>query len=118
MPPPGVTELSTAPSAGPADAPTAPACDWLVRATRWWATDAANEAAATAWLTAHPVSGLVPGGAMSGPGDVSSLLERPAQGGNDSLSFEFAPDAAQPRTVDIRVDVTVVPTGAGCASSG
>jgi len=115
-PPPGVKELDAAPAGAPARPATLPACSWLVRATRWWATDSSNVAAAQDWLRAHPVSGLRVDGTMSGPGELSGLSEVSAADADDSLQFEFAPDAALSGTVDIRVDVTVVPQGAGCAS--
>jgi len=116
-PPPGVSELDAAPAGAPAGPATLPACDWLVRATKWWATDASNVAAAQSWLRAHPVTGLRFEGTMSGPGALSGLSERSTSADDDSLQFEFAPDAAASGTVDIRVDATLVPQGAGCASS-
>lgn len=116
--PPGVRELAAAPAGAPTSPASEPACDWLVRATRWWVTDASNQAAAQDWLHAHPVSGLRVGGTMSGPGELSGLSEVSTAHADDSLQFEFAPDSASSGTVDIRVDVTIVPRGASCTSSG
>lgn len=115
-PPPGVKVLGAAPVGAPAQPAVSVACDWLVRATKWWSTDASNADAAKAWLTAHPVDGLSLSGTMVGPGPISSLSERSPQQHNDSLQFEFAP--VEGSTVAIRVDVVIVPAGAGCASSG
>ncbi|AYG03047.1 hypothetical protein D7I44_05575 [Gryllotalpicola protaetiae] len=114
--PPGVESLDVAPAGAPTQPATIVACDWLARATKWWSTDASNAAAAKAWLTAHPITGMALGGTMDGPGAISSISERSPQKPDDSVQFEFAPVADG--AVAIRVDVVVVPAGAGCASSG
>ncbi|HWD62475.1 MAG TPA: hypothetical protein VG369_08250 [Humibacter sp.] len=115
-PPPGVHALGAAPVGAPKQPATLVACDWLVRATKWWSTPSSNVDAAKVWLTAHPVTGLVANGTMTGPGQLSAMTERYLQKQDDSLGFEFAPtDGGK---VTIRVDVTVVPADAGCASGG
>lgn len=114
-PPPGVHALDAAPAGAPAEPAQSVACDWLVRATTWWSTASANAEAAKAWLAAHPVTGLVASGSMTGPGALSAVIEISPNSPNDSIDFEFAPDGD---TTTIRVDVTVVPAGAQCASSG
>ncbi|GAA2054982.1 hypothetical protein GCM10009820_14530 [Leifsonia soli] len=115
QPPPGVRALDAAPASGPKRPATEVACDWLVRATKWWSTDSAHAAAASAWLTQHPVDGLVTDGTMTGPGDLTAIFEHSPQKQNDSVEFEFAPSGD---SVTIRVDVTIVPAGAQCNSTG
>lgn len=114
-PPPGVHVLDAPPAAGPRAPATTAACDWLVEATKWWSTDSANVAAASTWLTEHPVHGLAADGTMTGPGESSAIFEHAPQKRNDSLEFEFVPDGD---SVTIRVDAVIVPAGAGCASAG
>ncbi len=114
-PPPGVHTLNAAPASGPKEAAVSVVCDWLVRATKWWSTDPAHAAAASAWLAGHPIKGLVADGTMTGPGDLSAIFEHPPQKPDDSVEFEFAPNGD---TVAIRVDVTIVPAGAQCTSAG
>lgn len=114
VPPPGVHLLASAPASGPKQAASSAACDWLVQGTTWWSTDSAHVAAASAWLTKHPVAGLTFSGTMSGPGGQSAVFESSAQK-NGSLQFEFVPDGD---SVTIRVDVILVPAGAACASAG
>jgi hypothetical protein len=115
-PPPGVHALEAAPSGAPARPATLVACDWLVRATKWWSTDSSNVDAVKAWLTAHPVTGLVADGSMTGPGRLSALTEHSTKKLDDSIGFEFAPLSGG--RVAIRVDVVIVPGGAGCISGG
>lgn len=114
-PPPGVRTLDGPPAGAPREPATMPACDWLVQATTWWSTDGANAAAASAWLTQHPVKGLAADATMTGPGESSAVFEHAPQKQDDSIGFDFVPDGD---SVTIRVDVIVVPTGAQCASAG
>ncbi|HEY0248455.1 MAG TPA: hypothetical protein VGC45_09355 [Gryllotalpicola sp.] len=93
-----------------------PSCDWLVHATKWWSTDASAADAAKAWLTAHPITGLVADGTMQDSSGLSALTERSPQHEDGSLSFEFIPSGRG--SVTIRVDAVLVPHGADCLSGG
>ena len=113
-PPPGVRILGRAPSSGPKQPATSVGCDWLVQATKWWSTDSAHLATASAWLTQHPVDGLDFSGTMTGPGGQTAIVETAAQK-HGLLEFQVVPDSD---SVTIRVDVILVPDGAECASAG
>lgn len=114
-PPPGARVLDAAPASGPKEPAEEVACDWLVSATKWWSVAAPDADAAKAWLTAHPVAGLVFDGTLTSTDGVSAVFERPPQKQDNSIGFEFAPSG---KDVVIRVDALVVPAGAECSSGG